>query len=117
MGLVWDSDQGRMCPRCRKAMAKCACGEELCAPSGDGIVRVDGRDAGSGGGCGILLQGLGHPAGVVFGVEPGIDGDALVAAPPGEGLDHVVGAVGGEERGREANAERVEAVLGGVGLG
>jgi translation initiation factor 1 len=40
MGLVWDSDQGRMCPRCRKALAKCACGEELCAPSGDGIVRV-----------------------------------------------------------------------------
>ena len=48
---------------------------------GDGIVRVDGREAGSGGGCGILLQGLGHPAGVVFGVEPGIDGDAPVAAP------------------------------------
>ena len=38
--LVYDSDHGRMCPRCRKASAQCRCGEELSAPSGDGLVRV-----------------------------------------------------------------------------
>ncbi|MGE3173600.1 MAG: stress response translation initiation inhibitor YciH [Planctomycetota bacterium] len=38
--VVWDSDQGRMCPRCRKAMAQCRCGEELAPPAGDGVVRV-----------------------------------------------------------------------------
>lgn len=38
--LVYDTDHGRMCPRCRKAMTSCRCGEELAPPSGDGIVRV-----------------------------------------------------------------------------
>ncbi len=40
MGLVYDSHEGRMCPRCRKAMAKCSCADELCVPQGDGVVRV-----------------------------------------------------------------------------
>jgi translation initiation factor 1 len=38
--LVYDSAQGRMCPRCRKPADQCRCGEELCTPSGDGVVRV-----------------------------------------------------------------------------
>jgi translation initiation factor 1 len=40
--LVYDSAQGRMCPRCRKPQAKCRCAEQIAAarPSGDGIVRV-----------------------------------------------------------------------------
>jgi translation initiation factor 1 len=38
--LVYDSSHGRMCPRCRKPIAKCRCGEELATPAGDGIVRV-----------------------------------------------------------------------------
>jgi len=42
-GLVYDSAHGRMCPRCRKPMAKCRCAEDLAAnavPAGDGVVRV-----------------------------------------------------------------------------
>lgn len=38
--IVYDSAHGRMCPRCKKPMAKCQCGKQLAAPSGDGIVRV-----------------------------------------------------------------------------
>jgi translation initiation factor 1 len=40
--LVWDSAQGRMCPRCRKPQSKCRCAEQIAAarPEGDGIVRV-----------------------------------------------------------------------------
>jgi translation initiation factor 1 len=43
MGLVYDSAHGRMCPRCRKAMDKCRCAEDLknnTIPQGDGVVRV-----------------------------------------------------------------------------
>lgn len=29
-----------MCPRCRKAMAKCRCAQQVAPPAGDGIVRV-----------------------------------------------------------------------------
>jgi len=42
-GLVFDSAHGRMCPRCRKAQAKCRCAEQIAAatrPAGDGVVRV-----------------------------------------------------------------------------
>jgi translation initiation factor 1 len=42
-GLVYDSAHGRMCPRCRKPLAKCRCAEDLAAnavPAGDGVVRV-----------------------------------------------------------------------------
>jgi translation initiation factor 1 len=39
-GLVYDTDHGRMCPRCRKPAEQCRCGRQLAAPSGDGIVRV-----------------------------------------------------------------------------
>lgn len=38
--LVYDTDLGRTCPRCRKAIAQCRCQEELHAPTGDGIARV-----------------------------------------------------------------------------
>jgi translation initiation factor 1 len=40
MRLVYDSDHGRMCPRCRKPMASCRCAGRLATPTGDGIVRV-----------------------------------------------------------------------------
>ncbi len=40
MGLVYDSNHGRMCPRCRKAMAQCRCAAQVAVPAGDGVVRV-----------------------------------------------------------------------------
>jgi translation initiation factor 1 len=43
MGLVWDSATGGTCPRCRKALAKCRCAQQLAAnvaPRTDGVVRV-----------------------------------------------------------------------------
>ncbi len=40
MGIVYDSHQGRMCPRCRKPSSKCHCAEQVAPPSGDGVVRV-----------------------------------------------------------------------------
>ena len=30
-GLVYSSQQGRMCPRCRKPQARCKCGEKIAA--------------------------------------------------------------------------------------
>jgi translation initiation factor 1 len=40
VGLVYDSQPGRMCPRCRKAMAQCRCAQQVAVPSGDGVVRI-----------------------------------------------------------------------------
>lgn len=38
-GLVYSTDQGRMCPDCRQSVEQCRCGEPQ-LPAGDGIVRV-----------------------------------------------------------------------------
>ncbi|MBL8755635.1 MAG: stress response translation initiation inhibitor YciH [Planctomycetes bacterium] len=41
--LVWDSATGGTCPRCRRALAKCHCAQQIAAntvPPGDGVVRV-----------------------------------------------------------------------------
>ncbi|MBS3803625.1 MAG: translation initiation factor Sui1 [Oleiphilaceae bacterium] len=38
-GLVFSTDQGRMCPGCGKPVAECACAAPE-RPAGDGIVRV-----------------------------------------------------------------------------
>jgi len=38
-GLVYATDQGRMCPDCRNPVGQCQCGQEMAA-AGDGIVRV-----------------------------------------------------------------------------
>ena len=40
-GLVYSTDSGRMCPRCRAPLAQCRCKSSAAAPPpGDGIVRV-----------------------------------------------------------------------------
>ena len=39
-GLVYSTDRGRMCPKCRKPAAQCACVSSIGAPKGDGVVRV-----------------------------------------------------------------------------
>ncbi|WP_404364102.1 translation initiation factor Sui1 [Marinobacter sp.] len=38
-GLVFSTDQGRMCPGCGQPVADCAC-KKTAQPMGDGIVRV-----------------------------------------------------------------------------
>ena len=44
-GLVYSTDVGRTCPRCRRAIDECRCAQRLAGkrPSGDGIARV-GRE-------------------------------------------------------------------------
>jgi len=44
-GLVYSTDVGRTCPRCRRSVGECRCEQRLAGkrPSGDGIVRV-GRE-------------------------------------------------------------------------
>ena len=43
-GIVYSTQHGSMCPRCRKPVARCTCGEELSRPRGagprDSVVRV-----------------------------------------------------------------------------
>jgi translation initiation factor 1 len=44
-GLVYSTDVGRTCPRCRRSIDECRCEARLAGkrPSGDGVVRV-GRE-------------------------------------------------------------------------
>ena len=44
-GLVYSTDLGRTCPRCRRSIDECRCEARLAGkrPSGDGVVRV-GRE-------------------------------------------------------------------------
>ena len=41
-GLVYSTDLGRTCPRCRRSLGECRCEQRLAGkrPAGDGIVRV-----------------------------------------------------------------------------
>jgi translation initiation factor 1 len=40
MGFVFSTEHGRMCPRCNRPVAACACRKKDAAPRGDGTVRV-----------------------------------------------------------------------------
>ncbi|MCL7936652.1 MAG: translation initiation factor Sui1 [marine benthic group bacterium] len=44
-GLVYSTDFGRTCPRCRRAIDECRCAQRLAGkrPNGDGVARV-GRE-------------------------------------------------------------------------
>ena len=42
-GLVYSTDQGRMCPVCGNPTDQCVCKQDASVPQGDGIVRV-GRE-------------------------------------------------------------------------
>lgn len=56
-GLVFSTDQGRMCPDCRQPASECRCGEPQ-APSGDGIVRVSRETKGRKGKGVTLVTGI-----------------------------------------------------------
>lgn len=47
--MVYSTERGLVCPKCRLPTAKCRCGREEPAPAGDGIVRVRRETKGRGG--------------------------------------------------------------------
>jgi translation initiation factor 1 len=58
MGLVYSTDGGRSCPRCRRPLAACSCRTAPRAPAGDGIVRIGRETKGRGGKAVTLVRGL-----------------------------------------------------------
>jgi translation initiation factor 1 len=57
-GLVYSTDAGRMCPKCRRPIAQCACASARPAAPSDGIVRVSRETKGRGGKAVTLIRGL-----------------------------------------------------------
>lgn len=56
-GLVFSTEQGRMCPECRNPVADCTC-SQVQRPSGDGIVRVSRETKGRKGKGVTLITGI-----------------------------------------------------------
>lgn len=56
-GLVYSTESGRMCPRCRQPLAACAC-QATPAVRGDGVVRVSLQTKGRGGKSVTIVKGL-----------------------------------------------------------
>ena len=56
-GLVYSTDQGRMCPQCRHPQDRCNCGQEQ-RPLGDGVVRVSRETKGRKGKGVTLISGI-----------------------------------------------------------
>lgn len=56
-GLVFSTEQGRMCPECRHPIANCTCGEAQ-RPEGDGVVRVSRETKGRKGKGVTLVTGI-----------------------------------------------------------
>ena len=57
-GLVYSTDEGRMCPDCRQPVARCACHLKKLVPKGDGVVRVSRDTKGRGGKTVTVVTGL-----------------------------------------------------------
>ncbi len=62
-GLVYSTDQGRMCPGCGRPAAGCACAKGRGAPPGDGVVRISRQTKGRKGAGVTLVTGLSLPPG------------------------------------------------------
>jgi len=56
-GLVFSTEQGRMCPECRNPVAECSCGQPA-RPQGDGVVRVSRETKGRKGKGVTLITGI-----------------------------------------------------------
>jgi translation initiation factor 1 len=39
-GLVYSTQHGQMCPRCRRSASECTCPRDTTPPAGDGTVRI-----------------------------------------------------------------------------
>ena len=57
-GLVYSTEQGRMCPDCRQSVAACVCHLKTAAPAGDGIARVKLETAGRKGKAVTVVRGM-----------------------------------------------------------
>jgi translation initiation factor 1 len=58
-GLVYSTDVGRTCPRCRQPLAGCACARPVAPrPAGDGVVRIGREKQGRGGKTVTVVRGL-----------------------------------------------------------
>ncbi len=57
-GLVYSTEAGRMCPKCRQPMVGCVCHLSQAAPIGDGAVRVSRDTKGRGGKSVTVVKGL-----------------------------------------------------------
>ncbi len=56
-GLVYSTEGGRMCPRCRRPLVQCAC-RAAAAPISGGPVRVERSSKGRGGKMVTMVRGL-----------------------------------------------------------
>jgi translation initiation factor 1 len=56
-GLVYSTETGRMCPKCRHSLAECTC-KKKAVVTGDGTVRVSRQTKGRGGKSVTLIKGL-----------------------------------------------------------
>jgi translation initiation factor 1 len=57
-GLVYSTENGRMCPDCRQALAQCQCKAPSPVPAGDGVARVSRETKGRGGKSVTVVRGL-----------------------------------------------------------
>lgn len=57
-GLVYSTEEGRMCPACRQPAVRCVCHLKKLAPQGNGVVRVSRDTKGRGGKCVTVVTGL-----------------------------------------------------------
>ena len=63
--LVYSTERGLVCPRCRVPVARCACRPEPPVPKGDGIVRVRRETKGRGGKTVTAVDGVPLPEGAL----------------------------------------------------
>ena len=64
-GLVYSTDGGRMCPKCRCPLDQCVCARKKSTPATDGVVRVSRETKGRNGKSVTVIRGV------------ALDGDAL----------------------------------------
>jgi translation initiation factor 1 len=57
-GLVYSTFGGRMCPKCRRPVAQCFCGQKQSSPPSDGVVRVFRETKGRGGKSVTVIKGV-----------------------------------------------------------
>ena len=57
-GLVYSTDNGRMCPGCRQPASACVCGKRKAVAKSDGVARVSRSSKGRGGKTVTLVTGL-----------------------------------------------------------
>ena len=58
LGIVFSTDQGRMCPKCAQPLNQCQCSQGSTGPVGDGNVRVSRETKGRKGKGVTIISGL-----------------------------------------------------------